>query len=49
MHFPQEEILAEDSAEADGVVPTDSQDGAEASQDLIRVNIIFRSEKGKSN
>ncbi|XP_039984449.1 translocated promoter region b, nuclear basket protein [Xiphias gladius] len=30
---PVEEVLAEDSAEAEGVVPTDSQDGAEASQD----------------
>lgn len=30
--FPQEEMLVEDSAEAEGVVPTDSQDGAEASQ-----------------
>ncbi|XP_008293744.1 translocated promoter region b, nuclear basket protein [Stegastes partitus] len=29
---PEEEVLAEDSAEAEGVVPTDSQDGAEASQ-----------------
>ncbi|XP_071342326.1 translocated promoter region b, nuclear basket protein isoform X2 [Trachinotus anak] len=29
---PEEEILAEDSAEAEGVVPTDSQDGVEASQ-----------------
>ncbi|XP_035032393.2 translocated promoter region b, nuclear basket protein isoform X4 [Hippoglossus stenolepis] len=29
---PEEEVLAEDSAEAEGVVPTDSQDSAEASQ-----------------
>ncbi|XP_072245246.1 translocated promoter region b, nuclear basket protein isoform X3 [Leuresthes tenuis] len=29
---PEEEVLAEESAEAEGVVPTDSQDGAEASQ-----------------
>uniref|UniRef100_A0A3B4WRI9 Nucleoprotein TPR n=1 Tax=Seriola lalandi dorsalis TaxID=1841481 RepID=A0A3B4WRI9_SERLL len=29
----REEVLAEDSAEADGVVPSDSQDGAEPSQD----------------
>ncbi|XP_029285243.1 translocated promoter region b, nuclear basket protein [Cottoperca gobio] len=29
---PEEEVLVEDSAEADGVVPTDSQDGAEVSQ-----------------
>ncbi|GLD49770.1 nucleoprotein TPR, partial [Lates japonicus] len=29
---PEEEVLPEDSAEAEGVVPTDSQDGAEASQ-----------------
>ncbi|XP_034736261.1 translocated promoter region b, nuclear basket protein isoform X1 [Etheostoma cragini] len=29
---PEEEVLVEDSAEAEGVVPTDSQDGAEASQ-----------------
>ncbi|XP_028258741.1 translocated promoter region b, nuclear basket protein [Parambassis ranga] len=29
---PEEEILTEDSAEAEGVVPNDSQDGAEASQ-----------------
>ncbi|XP_056234466.1 translocated promoter region b, nuclear basket protein [Seriola aureovittata] len=29
---PEEEVLAEDSAEADGVVPSDSQDGAEPSQ-----------------
>lgn len=29
---PEEEVLAEDSAEAEGVVPTDSQDGAEAIQ-----------------
>lgn len=29
---PQEEVLAEDSAEAEGVVPSDSQDGAEVSQ-----------------
>ncbi|XP_041646505.1 translocated promoter region b, nuclear basket protein [Cheilinus undulatus] len=29
---PEEEVIVEDSAEAEGVVPTDSQDGAEASQ-----------------
>ncbi|XP_042370774.1 translocated promoter region b, nuclear basket protein [Plectropomus leopardus] len=29
---PEEEVLVEDSAEAEGVVPTDSQDGAEVSQ-----------------
>ncbi|XP_069377798.1 translocated promoter region b, nuclear basket protein isoform X6 [Paralichthys olivaceus] len=29
---PEEEVLVEDSAEAEGVVPTDSQDSAEASQ-----------------
>ncbi|XP_029003449.1 translocated promoter region b, nuclear basket protein isoform X2 [Betta splendens] len=29
---PEEEMLPEDSAEAEGVVPTDSQDSAEASQ-----------------
>ncbi|XP_034557497.1 translocated promoter region b, nuclear basket protein isoform X3 [Notolabrus celidotus] len=29
---PEEEVLVEDSAEAEGVVPTDSQDGAEAIQ-----------------
>ncbi|XP_029988135.1 translocated promoter region b, nuclear basket protein isoform X2 [Sphaeramia orbicularis] len=29
---PEEEMLVEDSAEAEGVVPTDSQDGAEAAQ-----------------
>ncbi|KAM3875994.1 translocated promoter region b, nuclear basket protein [Diretmus argenteus] len=29
---PEEEVLAEDSTEADGVVPTDSQEGLEASQ-----------------
>lgn len=32
MCSPQEEVLVEDSAEAEGVVPTDSQDGVEASQ-----------------
>lgn len=31
MCSPQEEVLVEDSSEAEGVVPTDSQDG-EASQ-----------------
>ncbi|XP_069009311.1 translocated promoter region b, nuclear basket protein isoform X2 [Embiotoca jacksoni] len=30
---PEEEMLAEDSAEAEGVVPIDGQDGAEASQE----------------
>lgn len=39
--FPQEEVLAEDSAEAEGVVPTDSQDGAEASQVGHRDNKKF--------
>ncbi|KAM7011947.1 translocated promoter region b, nuclear basket protein [Tautogolabrus adspersus] len=29
---PEEEVLVEDSAEAEGVVPTDSQDGGEARQ-----------------
>ncbi|MED6273421.1 hypothetical protein CHARACLAT_006124, partial [Characodon lateralis] len=29
---PEEEVMAEESAEAEGVVPSDSQDGAEASQ-----------------
>ncbi|XP_062251607.1 translocated promoter region b, nuclear basket protein [Platichthys flesus] len=29
---PEEEVLAEDSAEAEGVVPTDSQDSVDASQ-----------------
>ncbi|XP_049576031.1 translocated promoter region b, nuclear basket protein isoform X2 [Syngnathus scovelli] len=29
---PEEEMMADDSAEAEGVVPTDSQEGAEASQ-----------------
>ncbi|XP_060890166.1 translocated promoter region b, nuclear basket protein isoform X4 [Labrus mixtus] len=29
---PEEEVLVEESAEAEGVVPTDSQDGGEASQ-----------------
>ncbi|XP_077439569.1 translocated promoter region b, nuclear basket protein isoform X2 [Vanacampus margaritifer] len=29
---PEEEIMADDSAEAEGVVPTDSQEGVEASQ-----------------
>uniref|UniRef100_A0A3B4X1R9 Nucleoprotein TPR n=1 Tax=Seriola lalandi dorsalis TaxID=1841481 RepID=A0A3B4X1R9_SERLL len=32
---PEEEVLAEDSAEADGVVPSDSQDGAEPSQVIV--------------
>ncbi|KAM4739914.1 translocated promoter region b, nuclear basket protein isoform 2-T2 [Anableps anableps] len=29
---PEEEVMADESAEAEGVVPSDSQDGAEASQ-----------------
>nr|XP_040040148.1 translocated promoter region b, nuclear basket protein [Gasterosteus aculeatus aculeatus] len=34
---PEEEVLVEDSAEAEGVVLTDSQDGAEASQEEFPV------------
>uniref|UniRef100_A0A3Q2PZE2 Nucleoprotein TPR n=1 Tax=Fundulus heteroclitus TaxID=8078 RepID=A0A3Q2PZE2_FUNHE len=30
---PEEEVMAEESAEAEGVVPSDSQDGAEAGQE----------------
>lgn len=44
MCSPQEEVLAEDSAEAEGMVPTDSQDGAEASQvrcHPIQINNTF--------
>lgn len=44
MCFTQEEVLAEDSAEAEGMVPTDSQDGAEATQvryHLIQINNTF--------
>lgn len=32
----QEEVMADESAEAEGVVPSDSQDGAKASQVCIR-------------
>lgn len=39
MCSPQEEVLVEDSAEAEGVVLTDSQDGAEASQVSNRLNL----------
>ncbi|TNN35649.1 Nucleoprotein TPR [Liparis tanakae] len=40
---PEEEVLVEDSAEAEAVVLTDSQDGAEASQvghHLININLM---------
>uniref|UniRef100_A0A667WHW8 Nucleoprotein TPR n=1 Tax=Myripristis murdjan TaxID=586833 RepID=A0A667WHW8_9TELE len=36
---PEEEVLAEDSTEAEGVVPTDSQEGPEASQ-VRRIPVI---------
>uniref|UniRef100_A0A3Q3GMK6 Nucleoprotein TPR n=1 Tax=Labrus bergylta TaxID=56723 RepID=A0A3Q3GMK6_9LABR len=41
---PEEEVLVEESAEAEGVVPTDSQDGGEASQvghHIIMVLLFF--------
>lgn len=40
-YSPQEEVQAEESAEAEGVVPTDSQDSAEASQVSHGANKTF--------
>lgn len=41
IYSPQEEVLVEETAEAEGVMPTDSRDGAEASQVSSNVTEII--------
>ncbi|CAJ1060960.1 translocated promoter region b%2C nuclear basket protein isoform X7 [Xyrichtys novacula] len=45
---PEEEVLVEDSAEAEGVVPTDSQDGAEISQ-TEEFPVLEEGDEGSAN